>query len=909
MKHSKMKVLPQALLAALIVTPLAFAQPSTPQKIEKVEVTGSNIKRVDAESTAPITIITAEEIKRSGATSVQELLNNLSIAQGGSLNDISGGNGFSPGSATIALRGLGSQSTLTLLNGRRISPAAFNDPNTGQSVITNLNSIPATAIERIEVLKDGASAVYGSDAIAGVVNIILRKDFTGALVGATVTQNFDSDFQTRQVNVALGFGDLARNKYNVFVNYERFERDPVLVRDNDNVDDRWAFAGTNPAGLGRRTVFSAFSFPGNLFRESVPGSFNFNTLALARPGCAVVIGGQCRYNQWDDREQSGKTIRDTTYARGSYDINANLSAFGEVSYSKATNTFSSEPLANNIVTTWLTNNSQPLRFVLALPVGHPDNPFAFRAGLAYRFVEFGRSQDISKTEDTRTLVGLKGTAGRWDWESAFLYNTSKQTSSSGRRLLFPEVQNAINDGSLRFNGTMNQAMIDRISTRYTNEGKSTTKIIDLKGSAEMGSLPGGPIGVAAGFEFRQDELVITPDANIVASRIVGLGASFASGKRNVSALFLEAALPITKTVEGTLAARYDRYSDYGSSTNPRVGIKWKALPTLALRANYSTGFRAPSLSQISTSAVRSFQAIASDPLRCPVTGDDADCRARTIASQIQFNPNLEPEKSKSQTIGFIWDVSKDTGVTLDYFKIRRNNEIDRFSSNFVLSRNFLGEARFATAVSRDPNPLSWLPGVPNSGPIQTIIRQYLNLGGTEVSGIDLDIAHRINLGEMGKLNLGLSSTYNMSSKFAREKSNPLTDSIGGVNTPRVRGNLASTWEYRSWTFGARYNYVGQFAFRDGFGTCEFYLDGGTLGRGAAAIANVPGICTVRSWQTIDANASYSGFKNLVLRLVIRNIGDRKPPFDYNANTTLGYNTAYHNPQGINGSFNATYTFK
>ena len=902
MNHSKMKVLPQALLAALIVTPMAFAQTSTPQKVEKVEVTGSNIKRVDAETTSPITIITAEEIKRSGATSVQELLNNLSIAQGGSLNDISGGNGFSPGSATIALRGLGSQSTLTLLNGRRISPAAFNDPNTGQSVITNLNSIPTTAIERIEVLKDGASAVYGSDAIAGVINIILRKDFTGALLGATVTQNFDSEFRTKQVNVALGFGDLARDKYNVFVNYERFQRDPVLIRDNDNVDDRYAFAGTTPGGLNRRSVLSTFSFPGNLLRESVPGSGNFNAIALARPGCAIVSGGLCRYNQWDDLEQSGKTIRDTGYARGSYDFSANLSAFGEISYSKSVNTFTgAPPTGSPAITTWLTNNSQPLRFALILPVGHPDNPFAFRAGLRYRFVEFGRSQDISKTEDTRGLVGLKGTVGRWDWESAFLYNTSEQNSSSGRRLLFPEVQNAINDGSLRFNGTMDQAMINRISTRYTNTGKSTTKILDLKGSSEWGSLPGGPIGVAAGAEFRKDDLVITPDANIVASRIVGLGASFANGSRNVSAVFLEAVLPISTTVEGTLAARYDRYSDYGSSTNPRVGIKWKALPTLALRANYSTGFRAPSLSQISTSAVRSFQAIGADPLRCPVTGEADDC-TRTVASQIQFNPNLQPEKSKSATAGFIWDVTKDTGVTMDYFKIRRNNEIDRFSSSFVVARNFRGEARFGTAVLRDPNPLSWLPGVPNSGPIQTVLRQYLNLGGTEVSGVDLNIIHRLNLGEMGKVTLALDSTYNISSKFAREQGDPLVDSIGGVNSPRVRGNLSASWEYRDWTFGARYNYVGKYSYRDGFGTCEDYL-------GATAIANLPGVCETRSWQTIDANVAYSGFKNLVVRLVIRNIQDNKPPFDYNADTTLGYNTAYHNPQGINGQLNATYTFK
>ena len=208
----------------------------------------------------------------------------------------------------------------------------------------------------------------------------------------------------------------------------------------------------------------------------------------------------------------------------------------------------------------------------------------------------------------------------------------------------------------------------------------------------------------------------------------------------------------------------------------------------------------------------------------------------------------------------------------------------------------------SNSVLRDPNPLSWLPGVPNSGPIQTVLRQYLNLGGTEVSGVDLNIIHRLSLGEMGKVTLALDSTYNISSKFAREKGDPLVDSIGGVNTPRVRGNFSATWEYRDWTFGARYNYVGKYSYRDGFGTCVDYL-------GATAIANLPGVCETRSWQTIDANVAYSGFKNLVVRLVIRNIQDNKPPFDYNADTTLGYNTAYHNPQGINGALNATYTFK
>ena len=279
----------------------------------------------------------------------------------------------------------------------------------------------------------------------------------------------------------------------------------------------------------------------------------------------------------------------------------------------------------------------------------------------------------------------------------------------------------------------------------------------------------------------------------------------------------------------------------------------------------------------------------------------------SMTSQIQFNPNLQPEKSRSSTAGFIWDATKDTSVTVDYFKINRKNEIDRLSSSFVVARNFLGEARFANAVLRDPNPLSWLPGVPNSGPIQTVLRQYLNLGGTEVSGIDLDVSHKMNLGEMGKLTLVTSVTHNISNKFAREKGDPFIDSIGGFNSPRVRGNFSATWEYRDWTVGARYNYVGTYHITDSSSTCADNI-------GQRAIDNVPGICDVRSWQTIDANVTYTGFKNLTLRLVVRNLRDDKPPFDYAAaafiyGLTPGYNPDFHNPLGINGALSATYTFK
>ena len=181
MTHLRMKVLPKALLAALVVTPLAFAQQApAPQKVEKIEVTGSNIKRVDAEGSAPIQIISREEIESSGKQTVTELLRTLPTNAGGGLNDITGANSFSSGASTVSLRGLGSAATLVLLNGRRVAPFGPADPNFGQSGVVNLDALPLDVVDRIEILKDGASAIYGSEAVAGVVNIISRSAAIGA---------------------------------------------------------------------------------------------------------------------------------------------------------------------------------------------------------------------------------------------------------------------------------------------------------------------------------------------------------------------------------------------------------------------------------------------------------------------------------------------------------------------------------------------------------------------------------------------------------------------------------------------------------------------------------------------------------------------------------------------------------
>ena len=912
MRNNKLRIICATLGSVGLLTHFAVGaqQAATPPvKTEKIEVTGSNIKRVDAESASPITVITQEEIRRSGSTSVQELLNNLSVSAGSALTDISGGNGFSTGSATVALRGLGSAATLTLINGRRVSPAAFNDPNVGSTNITNLNSIPTAAIERIEVLRDGASAIYGSDAIAGVVNIILRKDFTGLTATGTFFQTPGNEFRVKQASVAFGFGDLTKDRYNVFGTYERFERLPVLIKSEDNVDTFW----TNPVFLQRQSVLSSLSYPGNYYRQAVPGSGIFGTFQALGPNCpaTLVIGGLCRYNQWNDLEQQGRSERDTAFVRGTLDINGNLSAFAEANFSRTTNTFTGAPTSSNpqTATLWRNAAGQALRFQLVLPVGHRDNPFATPIGLRYRWVDLGRSQDISRTEDTRVLVGLKGSIGSWDWESGLLLNKSTANVSSGRRLLFPAVQDAINDQSWLFFAPNSQAMINRISTRTTNKGEANTRILDIKGSTEFGKLPAGPIGLAVGVEFRKDDILITPDQRIVDAQIVGLGASFADGSRTQTSAYLEALVPITKSLEGTLATRYDKYSDFGNTTNPKVGLKWRALPTFVVRGSYSTGFRAPTLSQTSKAAVRSFQTI-NDPLRCPVLGTTSDDCSRTVSAQIVPNPNIGPETSKSRNLGIVWDISKDLNVAIDYFDIKRDDEIDRFSSNFSVNALFNGDQRFAGVVQRDPNPLTWLPGVPNSGPVQTVDRRWLNLGTTQVKGIDVDLAHRMSLGSMGRLTNTFTGTYTLSTKVSREKGGQLVENVGGVDPfvtglgrPRFRGNVATTWAFSDWTLGARLNYIGGWNNSGSTLTCAQLI-------GQGAIDAIPGACKVKGWRTLDINASYSGIKNLTLRMVVRNLTNEKPPFDYfGGDTTLGFNPNFHNALGIYPSLSATYRFK
>ncbi|HUQ10887.1 MAG TPA: TonB-dependent receptor, partial [Steroidobacteraceae bacterium] len=767
-----------------------------------------------------------------------------------------------------------------------------------------LNLIPVDAVDRIEVLKDGASAIYGSDAMAGVVNIILRRDYQGGEVSASYSMNEDSEWGAYRASATLGFGNLTKQNWNFLASVEHFHRDPVNIREVKNVFEEQLSA------LGAwRTTQSANGFPGNYFRENVLGNGNFATFVQFDRNCPAdrVIAARCRYDTYQDVNVSFTQDRDEAYLRGVFNISNNLSAFGEFLYSRVKSDYFSTPSSfSNAISVWGDANGTLRQYRLILPVGHPDNPTTVPVAVAYNFADVGRRTDVQKLETNRTVVGLNGNFGKWDFETAFLYTKNERTDVNGGYLYFPGLQAAVNDRSYRFNGTPNSPeVLARVGTSFDEVGESSITQWDLRATRELMQMAGGPLAIAAGVEARKEELSIVSDPKIVAGDIVGRGTSSANGDRNVTALYAEVSIPFLKRLETQLALRTEHYSDFGNSTTPKVGIKYQPIDAIALRGTYAQGFRAPALSQISESSVQAFNNGVRDPLRCPVfDANQRDC-ATSFASYIRANRDLKPEKSDNFTAGFILAPSQAFNVSFDYWSIKRKDQIDRFSATYLLAR----EAQFPGAVVRDPNQATWLPGVANSGPIFAVLRQFFNLAETHVSGVDVDATWNVLVPNAGRVVTTFSGTYLASYKYAVAVTDPMIEQAGTFGgpsdaLPRFRGNIASTWTNGPWSLNARVNYVrGWFNGAGGEGApldrCFF-----------SANQLIDPSCRVKPWTTVDAGVSYTGIRNLTLGLQVRNVQDKRAPFDanYEVTTAQGFNDKFHNALGRYYTINISYKF-
>jgi iron complex outermembrane recepter protein len=910
--------------------------------VERVVITGSNLKRTATENPSVVQVLTKKDIERTGAVSVADLM--AKVPALGSSNQVDGRDGgFSKGLATASLRGLGSASTLILINGRRMSPAAYADPNAGQSTQYDLNAIPLSALERVEILKDGASAVYGSDAIGGVINFITKSNYKGGELTLQASRNQDNAFGRSGLNGAVGFGDLEENHYNAFVAFD------VSQRDRTSLADAKATQVEQSRIMDGRlsNFYSGISGHPVFYKESKLGSGSFNRYVSADLGCNAadirtgstalvpmksndpLIGNKfCNYDGWQYEDAEGKNRSGNVLARAEFKLGADLKAFTEAAYSQSELFYSgvSRSMSGRSITTVFPKDGAGVPFRPVLGVDHPDNPTRGTANpvpvaVAYRFVNApGGSSNENKA--TRLLAGLQGSNYNWDWDSALLYNESKRHQLSNGFLYLPIVQTLM---------TQNVPLATIASTpgvtrNVTLDGKSSITQWDLKGSTEFGRLPGGALGLAVGTEVKQEKMNLVPDPLTVEGRIVGLANTYSDAKRNVRSAFVELRTPFFKTFEMDFAGRYDKYDGFKSHFTPKVGAKWDLTPTFALRSTYSEGFRAPSLTQMVNGGTQYFVNNFEDKLRCNKPGSDSTDCVKSLSGIAAANKELEPETARSFTAGLIFSPTSSIDILVDYYSIRKDKEVDLLSNTAVVDN-----PKYADYVKRDQNPGTWLVDangkpIPNTGPLISIGTPYVNAGGTRTSGVDLELDVRNSLGDMGKLSSRLNYTYVFDYKKAAMVGDPMFDLVGTNGAisndttsvgemPRVRATLSTTWSYQDHNLTANVNYVSSLSMMARYST----QDDGSVGPYDQPYCQYgrPSVnpqytkfypdCEVHSWTTVDLAYAYSGIKNTVLSFNVANLFDSKAPYDPSY-ATAGYNTALHNARGRYFTVKANYKF-
>ena len=887
MKQIKKRQLCTALAAAMgasMTFSLPVAAQQSAQTKERIEVTGSNIKRVDSEGPNPVAVIRREDIERTGGQNLQDVLNKMSVASLGSFSETrQSGNSFAPGTSAISLRGLGPQTTLVLLNGRRIANYGFAQ-NINQSFV-DLNSIPVSAIERIEILKAGASAIYGSDAIAGVVNIILRKDFKGLEASTQFGTSSRHDANEKRASLTGGYGDLATQRFNVMATVDWYKRDPLFGTDRER---------SATADYRRFSTYGGIDFrsptgnPGT-YLTAGRGGFTVNT---PFPACsaesrdqALDPNGTCAYNFMKDVMILPETERKGAFARGVFEFSPKLSAFAEFGYNKNDSFTQLAPTPDS----------------LTLPVGHNSNPYPFAVPIRYRFTDVGPRNSNQISENTRYVLGLKGSIAAWDWEGAYT-DSHNEIVEHRKNFIATPVRNALvaaNVYNFVNNSVNSQALVDSLRATPERNGDSKLQAFDAKVSGTIMELPAGPLGIALGAEHRKESVKDVPDPLGAAGLIIGSGGTAADGKRNSSGYFGELSIPLTRELEAQIAVRREHYSDYGNSTAPKYALSYRATPNVLLRAGYDEGFRAPALAELYLGQSISFTTVQ-DSTRCAgyrTAFGNADPRSTAACAALQYrslvggNPDLTAETSRSETLGIVWDVTPRFSTSVDYYRITHKQRIDTPSASFLVGNEDL----FPNGVTRDPRtPNDILAGT--RGPIVGqasddrigLRRFYFNASSQATRGVDVEMRYRMALGSWGNLALSSVNTYVEYFRRAVAPGRPPVELAGNDSLPRYKGVHSAIWTTGPWDTSLTIN---------------------SIGRYNQPLSNANGeTLNVTSWNTGDVQVSFKGFRNLKLTAGVNNVLDRDPPF-YNNESSGGYDTTIHSLIGRYYYGRVTFTFR
>ena len=911
-----------------LVAQQALAQSAADEgKMTRVEITGSSIKRIAVEGALPVQTLSKTQIEQSGATTVADLVASLPSMQGfvTSAASINGGGG---GIQTASVHGIGSAYTLVLLNGHRIAPYS-----TGSAV--NLASIPLSAVERVEILTDGASALYGSDAIAGVVNFILKKNQQDANIELTYSRPQQSrKGDTSNIAISKGFGDLDKDKFNVLLAYSHDTQSQLEASDREFSADggvrRFSEAGKNYSLY----QLSGNSIPANVtVRRAGQPNVSFNPALITGGNCPApntfAVGKRCLFNYAATVQNLPELKRDGFFASGNFIVNDSLKFFGEGLYSKFTSTARYAPPAQPLTVDRSTTLYR--QFVEPALVAQGINPAdVTSATMNLRLVDAGGRTDAYKTEAKHLVVGAEGDLGKFGYNVSYTHSVNTSTDSavagytSGNML-----EKLIAEGKYNPFVAPSAATKAALAPAVLRQelGKTTSKInvLSARGSMGLFEMAGGTAQLGAGADFSRQNYADAPSAIAQGPNSLqpnwtdtnvggGTGALPFDSSRDSYGVFGELVMPVVKSLEVTLATRYDSYDKVKNSMNfnsagvivpgaeqgntasavtYKIAAAFRPVESLLLRAGYGTGFKAPTLSDVTLPLVNGgssgFYAcpITSGPL-LPLCNGTAEYGLLTGGNANSGDAGLKPEKSKQFSVGVRVEPMKSLSLGLDLWDVKLRDQITTLPENTV----FKSPQKFLPLFSSYYDPIQ-------KDNVLVAALTPFNLATSHFQGIDWDHTFRTAT-PMGKLTFNWTGTYMVKAEKVAEEGSETVHSVGRFDEYnevvfRVISRLATTWQQStSLSHSLTWSYRSGYHDAPDEGAIREVLADGSLG-GSVSLTR-----DVKAYSILDWQTKWKFNKNLTLTAGVKNLLDEDPPFSQRiagGGNYVGYDGRYTDPLG------------
>ncbi|GAB2879520.1 TonB-dependent receptor [Microbulbifer echini] len=839
--------------SSFAITPIEGLSPKLEQQLnsppEEVTVTGqsltgSHLRHYQLDDYAPIDRLSREQLELTGAQTVADALQFLPAVSGNSTS--TSVSQEDDGTATVSLRYLPASNTLVLINGRRI----IGDGYSGEA--TDLNTIPLSIVERVEILKDGASAVYGSDAIAGVINIILRRDFEGLSMNSYYGQAHEGDRETE--SHYLTWGRQGERSHLMF-SLAKYAQGAVMSRDrnlSESADSR-NFGGTDKRSSATPEGFIALT--------------NSSVLTSSSPETYRSWSLEDRYNYSDYTSAITPIESNSVYLSADFDLSDSTLIFAEVmgQYTSAESTKAPTPVFTRF------DNGD-----LTIAADNIYNPFNQTiTDVRKRITELGPRIQENRTRSWRVNSGIKGAHKQWHWELiSSLHHTDKSEKLSNlidplalsQGLKGPTICN-LDSGCTPINllgpsGSINSEQLDFIRGQSSNRSQTRMESASFIADGPLGKNRAGEILAAIGLEIRHEALSTNSNDQNGLSYIGGHAPGATRGSRTIKETFAEVSVPLQSEklwLDG--AMRLSSYSDFGSTYNPKLALRWQPWSDLHLRISYASGFRAPTLTDMHQQGYQS-QEFIFDPCTSDSASLLAGCPAQSDSARIQYltefggNPNLMPETSETLTASLAWSPRQIEGLStaIEFFNIQQDDVIGS-SPQFLVEQNaYLG--LFSNRVTRD-----------DRGEITKILATRINKGRRTIQGYDIALRYNLPVDNFGQLDLAVNISHMLS--YLNQGATGLPEeelagtfidtTTGGTGSlPKLKANAGVYWSNEHWKAGYTAHFVGNME--------ETYLhnDQSLTHR-------------IKSWLSHDAQLSFNPTDKLRLAIGVNNLFNTPPP--------------------------------